>query len=221
MFHRKFLGVLLILLLLLPVVFLGATEPTTTVNDLTKAYEVWKNHGIRFVIRGENGAFETWGIGRLESWDAKSRWVVRNPKGRFLTNATGNVEHWKNGQTRLVLRTPKGQLMTHISIDLTDRASFAKNVVGLRRLEADSKFIHFVQETLAELLVDELKKGDTLRTKVLLDYIRINKSKGGMKNFVPVLRAALQQLNFMAGQNTDSVIKSLAEAAREQLKELK
>lgn len=222
MFLRKrLLGVLLVLALVLPISFLWAGETQAQVTDLTKAYEIWKNKGIRFVVRTDDGKFSGWGIGRLESWSSKSRWVVRDPKGHFLIHAFGNVEHWKNGKTRLVLRTPKGQILTLIDIALTDKGSFAQNVVGLRKLKGDSKFIGFVQETLAEHLINDLKQNDTIKTKVLLDYIRKNqKSRAGMENFIPVLRAVVRQLNFMAGQGNDPVIESLATAAREMLKDL-
>lgn len=196
----------------------GADQKQPEVNDLTKSYEIWKNKGIKFVVRDKSGKLIDWGVGRLESWGSTSKWVVRNKKGQFLTNAFGRVEHWKNGKIRLVLRTPKGHLLTHIPIDLTSKASFAHNVVGLRKLNADHKYISFVQETLGELLVKDLKANDTIKTKVLLDYIKKYKTqKSGMKNFVPVLRLVLRQLNFMAAQSDDSVIKSLATAAREML----
>jgi hypothetical protein len=218
---NRLFGLLLVLALLLPVTALWAAEGTATITDLTKAYEVWKGKGIKFVVR-ENGQFKTWGIGRLESWGAASKWVVRNPKGHFLVHASGKVENWKNGSTRLVLRDKKGHLLTHIGINLTSKASFAANVVGLRRLKGDHKYIAFVQETLTELLIKELKDKDTIRTKVLLDYIRKNKGKKtGMENFVPVLKALVQQLNFMATQHPDPVIESLANAAREMLKDMK
>ena len=86
-------------------------EPVT---DLVKAYEIWKNKGIKLVVRDKEGKFTTWSVGRLESWGTKSKWVVRNKKGQFLTHASGNVESWKNGVSRLVIRDSKGRILTHI-----------------------------------------------------------------------------------------------------------
>jgi hypothetical protein len=219
-FHMRILSALLICgLVLAGSAIFAATTPT--VQDLTKSYEIWKNQGIKLVVRDGAGNIIDHGFGRLESWGSVSKWVVRNKKGHFLTHAFGKIESWKNGKTRLVLRSPKGWIMTHIDINLTDKASFAHNVVGLRKLKGDSKFIGFVQETLGELIVTDLKQKDTIKAKVLLDYIRKYKSqKTGMKNFVPVLRLVLRQLNFMAAQGDDSVIVSLAAAARDMLNEL-
>ncbi|MBF0406501.1 MAG: hypothetical protein HQM10_04055 [Candidatus Riflebacteria bacterium] len=198
-----------------------ATTPSAVVDDLTKSYETWKGKGIKFVIR-KDGKFETWGIGRLESWNNNSKWVVRNPKGRFLIHASGKIENWKNGKTLLVLRESKGRMLTHIKIDLTSHSCFAKNVVGLRKLKADHKYIAFVQETLTELLLKELKSNDRVRTKVLLDYLNKYKNeKSGMSNFKPVIKEVSKQLNFMAAHGDDSVIKSMAEEAAELVKELK
>ena len=104
------------------------------VKDLSKAYEVWKNKGIKFVVRGKDGQFDTWSVGKLESWGTRSKWVVRNKKGQFLTHATGNVESWKNGSTKLVLRDKKGRILTHIKINLTDKGNFYSTAVGLRKL---------------------------------------------------------------------------------------
>ncbi|MBF0546801.1 MAG: hypothetical protein HQM08_20340 [Candidatus Riflebacteria bacterium] len=190
------------------------------VDDLTKSYEVWKNQGIKFVIR-QNGQFDSWGTGRLESWNNTSKWVVRDGKGRFLIHATGGIENWKTGKTFLVIRDNRGRILTRINIDLTSRASFAKNVVGLRRLNADHKYIGFVQETLTELLINELKSGDNVRTKVLLDYIKKYKNeKSGMSNFKPVLKEVSKQLNFMAIHDKDSVTQDLALAAKQMYSEL-
>ena len=38
-------------------------EPVT---DLVKAYEIWKNKGIKLVVRDKEGKFTTWSVGRLE-----------------------------------------------------------------------------------------------------------------------------------------------------------
>ncbi|MFZ2958277.1 MAG: hypothetical protein WA705_15420 [Candidatus Ozemobacteraceae bacterium] len=213
-FRSIFLVLLLSLFLFSPFQALFSAESTSSIEDLTKAYEVWKGHGIKFVIRGSDGQFLTWGVGRLESWNNESTWVVRDPKGRFLTKAIGRVETWKTGATRLVLRDKKGHLLTHLNINLTSKASFSRNVVGLRRLSGDNKFLAFVQETLAELLVKEMKTGDTLRVKVLVDYIKKNKNMSGMSNFKPVLKIAVQQLNFMTGQNPSPNLAQLAADAR-------
>jgi len=214
---RRLITLVLMFVLLLPVWSFAADQET--VRDLAKAYETWTGKGIKFVIR-EDGKFKTWGVGRLESWNHDSTWVVRDPKGRFLTKASGRVENWSNGKSRLVLRTPKGQMMTHISIDITSKACFAKNVIGLRRLDPGSKFLAFAQETLSELLVKDLKANDRIRTRVLLQYINKYKSQPGAANFKPVLKAALQQLNFMATQNGDEATKKLAAEARELLSQI-
>jgi len=89
--------------------------------------------------------------------------------------------------------------------------------VGLRRLQND-KFLAFVQETLGELLVDDLKSGDTIKTKVLLDYLKKHINDTGVDHFTPVLRMVLQQLNFMAGQGNNAVAAGLAAGARDLLK---
>lgn len=218
MIRRLFLALFLLIALLLPVTTGWAA--TQSIDDLTKAYEVWKGKGIKFVVRDGDGQFLTWGIGRLESWNNESTWVVRDPKGRFLTNAIGRIENWKNGTTRLVLRDKKGHLLTHISIDLTSKASFSRNVVGLRRLSDDHRYLAFVQETLIELLVKELKGGDKLRTGVLFKYLRAHLKDAGVENFRPVLKATQQQLNYLAGQSNDPEWKKLAEEARKLLREI-
>lgn len=195
---------------------LPAAESQKPVTDLVKAYEVWSNQGIRFVVRDAEGNIVDHGIGKLESWGGQSKWVVRNARGHFLLHAYGKIENWKNGKTKLVLRAPKGYLLTHIPIDLTSKASFAQNVVGLRRL-TNSKFLGFLQETLGELLVHDLKTNDTIKTKVLLDYLKKNLKTPGVANFKPVLRLVLRQLNFMAGQGNNPVAESLAAGARDLL----
>ena len=116
------IALLMVMVFTLNIGFAGVEDDRPVVKDLSKAYEVWKTQGIKFVVRDENGKFVTWNIGRLESWGTKSKWVVRDPKGHFLTHASGNVENWKNGQTRLVLRDNKGRLLTHVRIDITDKA---------------------------------------------------------------------------------------------------
>ena len=218
MIKRLFLVLFLVLGLLFPLSTGWAA--TQSIDDLARAYEVWKGKGIKFVIRDAEGQFSTWGVGRLESWNNESTWVVRDPRGRFLTNAVGRVETWKNGMTRLVLRDKKGHLLTHINIDLTSRASFSRNVVGLRRISGDHRFLAFVQETLTELLIKELKLGDKVRTAVLFKYLRAHLSDSGMENFRPVLKATSQQLNFLAAQNGNPEWKKLAEEARKLLKEI-
>ncbi|RCK75293.1 MAG: hypothetical protein OZSIB_4057 [Candidatus Ozemobacter sibiricus] len=219
MFRKPVLSLLLaVLFLLLP--FLQAeVRAGETVTDLTKAYEIWKNEGIRFVIRDAQGGLVSWGIGKLESWAGESKWVVRNPKGQLMTHARGKVENWKNGKTRLVLRTPKGQILTHIAIDLSSKASFAQNVVGLRRLK-DSKFLAFVQETLGELLVKELKGGDLIRTRVLMQYLDKYHDQPGAANFKPVLQMVIQQLNFMVAHGGDAKVQDLASQAKAMLSKL-
>ncbi len=188
------------------------------VTDLPGAYEIWKTRGIKFVIR-DHGQFVTWAEGKLESWAGKSKWVVRDPKGKFLTHAFGRIENWKTGKTRLVLRTPKGQIMTHIDINLTNKASFAQNVVSLRRLEK-SRFLGFAQETIGELLIQDLKQKDVIRTGVLIKYLTQKKGESGLSNFKPVLRMILPQLNFVAAHSQEPRILEMADKARELLKTL-
>ncbi len=215
----------LILSLLLAVLFFAlpfaqsGVWAAETITDLTKAYEIWTNQGIRFVVRDPQGGLVSWGIGRLESWAGESKWVVRNSKGQLMTHARGKVENWKNGKTKLVLRTPKGHILTHIAIDLSSKASFAQNVVGLRRLK-DSKFLAFVQETLGELLVKELKSGDLIRTRVLMQYLDKYHNQPGAENFKPVLRMVITQLNFMVAHGGDAKVEDLARQAQTMLSKL-
>lgn len=216
--QRRLVLVLAVLFLILPFLASFAQE-AGKVTDLTKAYEVWKGQGIKFVVRDSGGHFATWGVGRLESWGGESKWVVRNPKGHFLVHATGRVENWKNGQTRLVLRDNKGHLLTHIRIDLSSKASFAANVVGLRRLK-DHRYLAFVQETLGEILVKELKAGDLIRTRVLLKYLEKYAKEPGASNFRPVLRLVIQQLNFMVAHGGNEQVQELAAQAKEMLKQI-
>lgn len=210
---RILLALLMVFSLILPTLPLIAAD-NETVNDLTKAYEVWKNRGIKFVVRNADGSFESWGIGRLESWSGKSKWVVRNPKGQFMVHADGEIESWKNGKTRLVLRTKKGQILTHIDIAITSKASFAQNVVGLRRLESD-KFLAFVQESLSELIVTDLKDGSLIKARVLAQYLEKYQKEKGAENFVPVLKAVLRQVNFMAGEKPEPKVIDLQTRIRE------
>lgn len=194
------------------------TQQTKTVKDLTKAYEVWQNQGIKFVVRDSKGKFVTWNIGRLESWSGKSKWVVRNTKGHFITHASGNVEYWKNGQIRLVLRDKKGRMLTHIGINITDRASFAANVVGLRKLKND-KFLGFVQKTISDLLMEDLKKGHLTRVRVLTTYLDKYQKESGVSNFKPILRKIAPQVNFMATEKPDNKrIQETAEMVRKMIK---
>ncbi|HNV70487.1 MAG TPA: hypothetical protein PKO06_12375 [Candidatus Ozemobacteraceae bacterium] len=214
---KLFLVLVLVCGLLFPALPVWSQEDSSRViTDLPGAYEIWKTRGIKFVIR-ENGQFVTWAEGRLESWSGKSKWVVRDPKGKFLTHAFGRIETWKTGKTRLVLRTPKGQIMTHIDINLTNKASFAQNVVSLRRLE-QSRFLSFAQETIGELLIQDLKQKDTLRTGVLIKYLTLKKGEPGLSNFKPVLRMILPQLNFVASHSQEPKVLEMADKARELLK---
>ncbi|MBU1106183.1 MAG: hypothetical protein KKB51_05895 [Candidatus Riflebacteria bacterium] len=195
----------------------AATEEIVTVKDLSRAYEVWKTKGIRFVVRDKQGKIVTWNIGHLESWDSKSKWVVRDPKGRFLSHANGKVEDWKNGQTRLVLRDQKGRLLTHINISLTDKTSFASTVVGLRHLKND-KFLAFVQDSLADILIAELKEDNLVKTRVLLTYLNKYKNDNGTENFKPVLRKVIPVLVFMSNDKPgDLKTKTMIEEARDLL----
>lgn len=198
----------------------SATNNNKPVTDLTKAYEAWTNKGIKFVVRNEKGQFVTWNIGRLEAWAGKSKWVIRNTKGHFITHAHGKVENWKNGKTRLVLRDKKGRMLTHIGIKITDRASFASNVVGLRHLK-NKRFLAFVQDMIADVLVKELKKDRLTKTKVLISYLKKYQKEKGTKNFKPILRRVLPKLNFMANEKPNSkTLKTLSQDARELLKKL-
>lgn len=222
----KLIRKLSVLFMMLAAVFMSAAvfaaeiEEAKPVKDLSKAYEVWKTKGIKFVVRDKNGKFVTWNIGRLESWDTKSKWVVRDPKGRFLTHAYGNVESWKNGQTRLVIRDPKGRLLTHVDVKLTDKTSFAATVVGLRHLKND-KYLAFVQDSLSDILVAELKSEELTKTRVLIQYLNKYKNDKGTENFKPVLRKIIPVLHFMHTEKpAETKIKSLVEEARTLLADL-
>lgn len=196
------------------------TGETPTVTNLSKAYEAWQNQGIKYVVRDSKGKFVHWAYGRLESWGTKSRWVVRDPKGRFLTKANGTVESWKNGQTRLVLRDKKGRMLTHVNINLTDKGSFAATVVGLRHLKND-KFLAFVQDSLSDILIAELKDGHLVKTSVLMTYLNKYKTDKGSENFKPVLRKVIPVLVFMSNDDPASLkTKTLVEDARKLLTEL-
>ncbi|HEY9071755.1 MAG TPA: hypothetical protein VIV61_15965 [Candidatus Ozemobacteraceae bacterium] len=213
---RLFLSLMIVFALFLSILPLAAEEQPTVTN-LTKAYEVWKNKGIKFVVRKDDGTFAGWGVGRLESWSGESKWVVRNPKGQFMVHAKGEVEKWKNGKTRLVLRTNKGQLLTHINIAITSKGSFAENVVGLRRLEND-KFLAFVQESISELIINDLKDGDLVKARVLAQYLAKYKKEAGADHFVPVLKTILRQVNFMAGEKPEPRLVELQTQLRDLLK---
>lgn len=200
--------------------FAADIEDAKPVKDLAKAYEAWKTKGIKFVVRDKQGKFVTWNIGRLESWDTKSKWVVRDPKGRFLTHAVGNVENWKNGQTRLVLRDQKGRLLTHLDVKLTDKSSFAATVVGLRHLKND-KYLGFVQDSLSDILIAELKDNELSKTRVLISYLNRYKDDKGTENFKPVLRKVIPVLHFMATDKPgETKLKSMVDEARALLAEL-
>ncbi|MGM0598961.1 MAG: hypothetical protein ACQETH_03985 [Candidatus Rifleibacteriota bacterium] len=198
----------------------SAVRADEVVTDLTRAYEVWKNQGIKFVVRDDEGKFVTWNIGRLEAWGGKSKWVVRDPKGHFITHAKGNVENWKNGKTRLVLRDSKGRILTHVSIKITGKSSFASNVVGLRHLK-NRKFLSFVQDTIADMLIEDIEDKYYVRVRVLLTYLKKYKNDKGTENFKPVLRRLLPKLNFIANHNPENKkIKSLTKTAQKTLVEL-
>ncbi len=197
----------------------AATDERPVIKDLSKAYEVWKTQGIKFVVRDEQGKFVTWNVGKLESWGTKSKWVVRDPKGRLLTHASGNVETWKNGMVRLVLRDSKGRILTHVGIDITDKSSFASTVVGLRRLKNDA-FLSFVQDTLSDILIKELKNNELSKARVLMVYLNRYKTQKGAENFKPVLRKIIPILHFMATEKPDTKTKTLIEDARKLLAEL-
>jgi hypothetical protein len=199
--------------------YASSTDDRPVIKDLSKAYEVWKNQGIKFVVRDDNGKFVTWNIGKLESWGTKSKWVVRDPKGRLLTHASGTVENWKNGMVRLVLRDKKGRILTHVGIDITDKSSFAATVVGLRRLKNDS-FLSFVQDTLSDIILKELKQNELTKARVLVVYLNRYKNEKGAENFKPVLRKIIPVIHFMAAEKPDTKTKSLVEEARKLLAEL-
>ncbi|GAB4272661.1 MAG: hypothetical protein Kow0029_11540 [Candidatus Rifleibacteriota bacterium] len=213
------LSIVLAVFLQLSAAFAASNEPKP-VNDLTKAYEAWKNKGIKFVVRDKQGKFVTWNIGKLESWGGKSKWVVRDPKGHFLTHAYGTVETWKNGKSRLVLRDSKGRLLTHVSLQITDKSSFAANIVGLRHLK-NPKYLSFVQDTIADMLISDIEKNDFSRTRVLVTYLNKYKNDKGVENFKPILRRILPKLNFIANHNPENQkVAYLAESVRKTLIEL-
>jgi hypothetical protein len=198
----------------------AAAESTETVKNLSKAYESWKNQGIKFVVRDSKGKFVHWAYGRLESWGTNSKWVVRDPKGHFLTHAKGTVESWKNGQTRLVLRDNKGRLLTHININIASGNNFAATVVGLRHLKND-KFLAFVQDSLCDIIIAELKQDQTIKASVLVKYLNRYKNDKGSENFKPVLRKIIPVLVFMSNDKPNDIkTKSLVEDARKLLTEL-
>jgi hypothetical protein len=198
----------------------AASQEPKPVTDLTKAYEAWTNRGIKFVVRDKQGKFVTWNIGKLEAWGGKSKWVVRDPKGHFLTHAYGKVENWKNGQTRLVLRDSKGRLLTHVSLKITSKSSFASNVVGLRHLK-NRKYLAFVQDTLADILIQDIEAKEYSRVRVLITYLNKYKNDKGTENFKPVLRRLLPKLNFIVNHNPENnKVQNLAESAQKILVEL-
>lgn len=222
---RNFSFVALLMVLVMQVSSLMAASsiipaPPKPVKDLTKAYEAWTNQGIKFVVRDSKGKFVTWNYGKLESWGGKSKWVVRDPKGKFLTHAYGNVETWKNGRTRLVLRDKKGRMLTHVSLEITDKSSFAANVVGLRHLK-NPKYMAFVQDTIADLLLEDIEKEDFVRVRVLVTYLKKYKYDKGVENFKPVLRKILPKLNFIANHNPENMkVNDLTDQVKKTLIEL-
>lgn len=205
-FYKKFAILSVILLVLCQVTSSFATvipAKPKPVTDLTRAYEVWTNQGIKFVVRDKNGQFVNWNYGKLESWGGKSKWVVRDGQGKLLTHAYGNVENWKNGQSKLVLRDSKGRLLTHVSLKITDKSSFASNVVGLRHLK-NKTYLAFVQDTIADMLIEDIDKNEYSRTRVLVTYLNKYKNDKGVENFKPVLRRLLPKLNFVANHNPEN-----------------
>lgn len=186
------------------------------VKDLSKAYEVWKNKGIKFVVRGKDGQFDTWSVGKLESWGTRSKWVVRNKKGQFLTHATGNVESWKNGSTKLVLRDKKGRILTHIKINLTDKGNFYSTAVGLRKLPNDH-FLAFVQDSLGDILEAEIKAGELNKARALITYLSKYKNQTGAGNFKPVIRRMLPLIQALNSDGTNKRAQDTADSARELL----
>ena len=203
-----------------PGMTVASVKEDNKVSDLSKAYELWKNKGIKFVVRDSKGKFVTWNVGRLESWGAKSKWVVRDQKGKFLHNANGKIETWKNGKTRLVIRDPKGRMMTHIDISLTDQGTFYSTVVGLRKLQNKS-FLNFVQGRVADILVIELKQNQLSKPRAMMTYLDKHYKDGGVENFKPVLKHILPTLNFMLSeQPTNERLIDLTEHVKEMLKKL-
>lgn len=192
-------------------------EPVT---DLIKAYEVWKNKGIKFVVRDKNnGQFETWSVGRLESWGTKSKWVVRNKKGQFLTHASGHVENWKNGRSRLVLRDKKGRILTHIKLDLTDKGNFYTTAVGLRKLQNDT-FLAFVQDSLGDILEEDIKAGNISKVRALIAYLNKHKADKGAENFKPVIRRMIPLLQSRNTDGKNTRVAQTVEVAGQLLKDL-
>ncbi len=190
-----------------------------TVTDLTKAYEIWKEKGIKLVVRDKEGKFVTWNVGRLESWGTKSKWVVRNKKGQFLTHASGHVEGWKNGMTRMVIRDSKGRILTHIKIDLTDQGNFYTTAVGLRKLQ-NKAFLNFVQDSLGDILQEEIKAGQLSKPRALINYLNKYKDKEGAANFKPVIRRIIPLLQALNSDGTNTRAQQTVEAASELLKAL-
>jgi hypothetical protein len=191
-------------------------EPVT---DLVKAYEIWKNKGIKLVVRDKEGKFTTWSVGRLESWGTKSKWVVRNKKGQFLTHASGNVESWKNGVSRLVIRDSKGRILTHIKLDLTDHGNFYTTAVGLRKLE-NKAFLAFVQDSLGDILEEEIKSGSLSKPRALINYLNKYKDQAGAANFKPVIRRIIPLVQAMNSDGKNARAQQTVEAAGELLKAL-
>ncbi len=190
-----------------------------TVTDLTKAYEVWKSKGIKLVVRDKEGKFVTWNVGRLESWGTKSKWVVRNPKGQFLTHASGHVEGWKNGMTRLVIRDSRGRILTHIKIDLTDKGNFYTNAVGLRKLN-NKAFLAFVQDSLGDILQEEIKNGQLSKPRALINYLNKYKDQEGAANFKPVVKRMIPLIQSLNSDGTNARAQQTLDAACELLKAL-
>lgn len=191
-------------------------EPVT---DLIRSYEVWKNKGIKFVVRDKEGKFGAWSVGRLESWGAKSKWVVRNKKGQFLTHANGKVEGWKNGMTRMVLRDQRGRILTHIKVDLTDNGNFYTNAVGLRKLKNDA-FLAFVQDSVGDILEEEIKNGQLNKVRALIMYIGKYKNEKGASNFKPVIRRIIPLVQALNADGKNTRAAQTVEMAGELLKSL-
>lgn len=135
---KKILGLLSVLLVLASC---SHQKQTYYASDVTKpvtdrfpasgaSLEEWRNSGIKFVVRDENGLFERWGTLRLESWndgDNTSEWVARNGDGQLVTGGyKGRLEKWKvkkgeNERHRVVIRDAKKRFVTWV--DMEDKFS--------------------------------------------------------------------------------------------------
>jgi hypothetical protein len=96
--------------------------------------EEWSDQGIRFVIRSEEGLFESYGTLRVESWndgDNKSEWIARREDGTLVTGGyKGNLEKFKlsgfkKERNRLVIRNSQGHFVTWKDMDAKLDASWS------------------------------------------------------------------------------------------------